>query len=179
MNGRSGPAEDRELLLTRLLDAPRHLVFKAWTKPQHLARWWGPDGFTLPCCEMDFRPGGAYRFCMRAPDGSDHWVRGVYREIAEPERLVFTWEREDEEGLRFQLSNLVTVTFAMQGEKTLLTLHHSPFQTVADRDDHQAGWTGCLNRLAGHVATANAITRTAGQTQGRDHRPGNPPLPQP
>ncbi len=143
---------DRTLVLTRLLVAPRSLVFRVWTQPGHLARWWGPDGFTLPTCEMDFRAGGAYRFCMRAPDGSDHWVWGEYREIVEPERLVFTWEREDEPGLRHGLKNLVTVTFAEEDGQTRLTLHHETFQTVADRDDHNDGWTQCLNRLISHIA---------------------------
>lgn len=140
------------LVLTRLFDAPRPLVFAAWTEPRHLALWWGPHGFTLPVCEQDFRPGGNYRFCMRAPDGTDHWVWGVYHEIVEPERLVFTWQREDEEGLRVGLNNLVTVVLAEEGTKTRLTLRHAIFQTMADRDDHQNGWTQCLERLAGFVA---------------------------
>ncbi|MDB6113270.1 MAG: polyketide cyclase [Lacunisphaera sp.] len=145
------PAEDRVLILTRLLDAPRRLVFQAWAQPGHLARWWGPNGFTLPVCTQDFRPGGAYRFCMRAPDGTDHWVWGTYREIVEPERLVFTWQRNDEAGLRRQLNNVVTVTLVAQGGKTHLTLHHAAFQTVADRDDHRGGWSECLDRLGQHA----------------------------
>jgi len=149
VNLRPEPTEDRVLVLTRVFDAPRELVFRAWTEPAHLARWWGPAGFTLPVCTQDFRRGGAYRFCMRAPDGSDHWVWGVYREIVAPERLVFTWEREDAEGLRVGLNNVVTVTFAAQGRKTHLTLHHAAFQTVADRDDHEGGWSQTLERLAG------------------------------
>lgn len=152
MNVRPEPNEDRVLVLTRLFDAPRPLVFQAWTEPQHLVRWWGPSNFTLPVCEQDFRIGGAYRYCMRAPGGTDHWVWGEYREIVEPERLVFTWEREDEAGLRAGLRNLVTVTLAAQGRKTHLTLHHATFQTRADRDDHRGGWTECLERLAQHVA---------------------------
>ncbi len=151
VNIRPEPAGNRVLSLSRVFAAPRELVFRAWTEPRHLARWWGPHGFTLPVCAQDFRVGGAYRFCMRAPDGSDHWVWGVYREIVAPERLVFTWEREDEAGLRSKLSNLVTVTFAEQGAGTLLTLHHAEFQTVADRDDHHGGWTQCLVRLTDYV----------------------------
>ena len=152
VNVRPEPAEDRVLILTRVFDAPRALVFQAWTRPAHLARWWGPKDFTLPTCEQDFRAGGAYRFCMRAPDGTDHWVGGVYREVVTPERLVFTWEREDEEGLRFQSKMVVTVTFAEHGGQTRLTLHQSAFQTVADRDDHNGGWTQCLDRLAQYIA---------------------------
>jgi uncharacterized protein YndB with AHSA1/START domain len=85
---------------------------------------------------------------MRAPDGTDHWVWGAYHTIVEPARLVFTWHREDEEGLRKDLNNLVTVTLEERGGKTLLNLHHSVFQTVADRDDHRGGWTQTLERLA-------------------------------
>jgi uncharacterized protein YndB with AHSA1/START domain len=143
---------ERVLVLERLLDAPRQLVFEAWAQPAHLTRWWGPKDFTLPFCELDFRPGGSYRFCMRAPDGSDHWVWGVYREIAPPARLVFTWEREDEPGLRAQSKTVVTVTLAERAGKTHLTLHHALFQTVADRVDHTGGWTQCLDRLAQFVA---------------------------
>jgi uncharacterized protein YndB with AHSA1/START domain len=147
MNVRPEPTE-QTLVLTRLLDAPRRLVFDVWTRPEHLARWWGPHNFSLPTCEVDFRVGGGYRFCMRAPDGTDHWVRGEYREIVDPERLVFTWVRDDEEGLRFHSTNLVTVIFAEHGAQTKLTLHHANFQTTADRDDHGGGWNQCLDRLA-------------------------------
>ncbi len=152
VNVRPEPAEERGLILTRVFDAPRELVFRAWAEPGQLARWWGPHGFTLPVCSQDFRVGGGYRFCMRAPDGSDHWVWGVYREIVAPERLVFTWEREDEEPFRSQLRNLVTVTFAVQGKRTHLTLHHTAFQTVADRNDHEGGWSQALDRLAQQFA---------------------------
>ena len=141
---------ERVLILTRLFDAPRDLVFKVWTRPEHLIRWWGPKDFTLPFCTMDFRPGGAYRFCMRSPEGVDHWVWGVYREIVEPERLVFTWERDDLEGVRYRSNTLVEVTFAEHEGKTRLTLHHSLFQTVPDRDEHQGGWNECLDRLVSY-----------------------------
>jgi len=139
------------LQLSRRFDAPRGLVFEAWSHPAHLVRWWGPKDFTLPVCRQDFRPGGAYRFCMRAPDGSDHWVWGLYREIIEPERLVFTWQRNDETGLRRGLNSLVTVTLTEEGRHTRLTLTQESFQTVADRDDHHSGWTQCLDRLDLHL----------------------------
>ena len=81
---------ERVLVIERLFDAPRSLVFKVWTHPEHLMRWWGPHGFTLPSCRIDLRPGGVWRFCMRSPEGNNYWQQGVYREIMEPERLVFT-----------------------------------------------------------------------------------------
>jgi uncharacterized protein YndB with AHSA1/START domain len=138
---------DRVLVLTRTLAAPRKLVFQAWSQPEHLVRWFGPKGFTLPFCEVDFRPSGAYRFCMRSPDGVDHWVSGFYREIVEPERIVFTWEREDP-----RRESVVTLTFAERDGGTLLTLHHAEFTTIADRDSHRGGWTECLDRLAALLA---------------------------
>ena len=78
------------LSITRVFDAPRSLVFKAWTDPEHLAQWWGPRGFSLPSCKADFRPGGAYRFHMRGPDGDDHFTQGIFHELVEPERIVYS-----------------------------------------------------------------------------------------
>ena len=79
---------ERTLIIERVFDAPRALVFKAWIEPERLVRWWGPQGFTMPSCTMDLRPGGAFRFRMRSPEGTDHWLRGVYREIVEPFLIV-------------------------------------------------------------------------------------------
>jgi len=89
--GSSGTAEsaERVLVIERIFDAPPSLVFKAWTDPQHLVHWFGPRGFTLPSCELDLRPGGAWRSCMLSGEGREHWVRGVFREIVEPERIVY------------------------------------------------------------------------------------------
>src|SRR5258705_11539625 len=87
-----------EFVITRVVDAPPRLVFKIWTDPEHLMQWWGPQGFTTPFHEMDVRPDGAFRICMRSPDGTDHWLQGVYREVVAPERLVFTWAWEDATG---------------------------------------------------------------------------------
>src|SRR5258708_10890203 len=91
-------AENLELVITRVFDAPRDLVFKAWTDPEHLVRWWGPKGFTSTIMDkIDLRPGAPYRIHMRGPDGDDHWSQGVYREIVDPERLVFAgcWTAAD------------------------------------------------------------------------------------
>lgn len=78
------------IAITRVFDAPRSLLFKMWIEGKHLANWSAPRGFTIPTAKSDVRPGGAWRCCMRSPDGVDYWVGGVYREIVEPERLVFT-----------------------------------------------------------------------------------------
>ena len=143
-------AAERALVITRVLDAPRELVFKVWTQPEHLVRWWGPKDFTAPHLKMDVRPGGSYRANIRSPDGTDYWMRGVYREVVPPERLVFTfaWEEDGERGL----DTLVTVTFADQGGKTRLTFQQGVFKSVADRDSHQDGWSQCLDRFATYLA---------------------------
>src|SRR5205823_4423654 len=116
-------APKRELVLTRILDAPRELVFKAWTDPKHLAQWWGPRGFTNPVCEVDARPGGAILIHMRGPDGVVYPMKGIFLEVVEPERLVFTSiALEDEQGNTL-LEALTTVTLAEHESKTKLTLH--------------------------------------------------------
>jgi uncharacterized protein YndB with AHSA1/START domain len=145
-------AEDQELVITRVLDAPRSLVFKCWTQPEHLARWWGPQGFITLSCEMDVRPGGAWRRCMRSPEGSLHTKRGIYREIVAPERLVFTYLDVDAAG-RAGPETLVTVSLADQGGKTRLTLRQTGFEAVASRDAHEGGWTSCMQRFADYLAT--------------------------
>ena len=141
---------ERELIITRVFDAPPHIVFKAWTQPARLVQWWGPQGFTVPACAMDVRPGGAFRFRMRGPDGADHWLQGVYQEIVEPERLVCTWTWVDPDGKPGH-KTLLTVHFAEQGGKTRLTLHQAIFESVSARDGHQDGWASSLDRLGAYL----------------------------
>ena len=141
---------ERELVVTRIIDAPRALVFKAWTQPEHIARWWGPQGFTTIHCDMDIRVGGAYRFGMRSPDGTEHWKRGVFRDIVEPERVVFSFAWEDAQGEPGH-ELLTTVTFEAVGEKTRLTLRQGVFETCEGRDGHVSGWTSCFERFAEYV----------------------------
>jgi uncharacterized protein YndB with AHSA1/START domain len=142
------PSAGRELVITRIFDAPRTLVFKAWTEPDRAARWWGPRGFTTAYCDMDLRPGGAYRVCMRSREGTEHWQQGVCREVAEPERLVFTFAWEDAQGKPGH-ETVVTVTFAEHGAKTKLTSHQAVFETVTARDRiriaGRAPWSAWLN----------------------------------
>jgi uncharacterized protein YndB with AHSA1/START domain len=140
-----------ELVISRVFDAPRGVVFKAWTDPEHLARWWGPQGFATISCVMDVRPGGAWCRSMRSPDGREHRKRGVYREVVEPERLVFTYATEGVDGEPGH-QTLVTVTFADFGGKTKLTLHQAVFESVAARDSHEGGWTSCLEGFASYLA---------------------------
>jgi uncharacterized protein YndB with AHSA1/START domain len=140
---------DRELVITRVFDAPRDLVFKAWTEPERLAHWWGPEGFTLPLLEIDMRPGGAWRACMRAPDGTNFAQHGVCRELVPPERLSFTsiWDSDPEHEM------LVTVDFTERGKKTEITLRQRLFKSVESRDSHRSGWSSSFNRLAAHLAS--------------------------
>src|SRR5438034_3363526 len=107
---------DREIVLTRVFDAPRRLVFEAFTKPELLKRWFGPRGWSLVVCEVDLRVGGTFRFVLRGPDGIDMGMRGVYREIAPPERSVHTESFDDYPG-----ESLVTAVLVEKGGKTTLT----------------------------------------------------------
>ena len=155
----SRPMQSNErTVVTRVFDAPRALVFKAWTEPKHLAQWWGPQGFTNPVCEVDVRPGGAIRIVMRGPDGVEYPMRGTFREVSEAERLVFTAVAEDAQGNRL-LEAVTTVTFAEQGGKTKLTLHARAVALVAAAapmlEGMQAGWTQSLERLDALVASGD------------------------
>jgi uncharacterized protein YndB with AHSA1/START domain len=110
--------EDREIVLTRVFDAPRELVFQAYTQPEHLAQWYGPDGFTITTYEHDCRTGGRWRFMMHGPDGRDWPNRMDFREVVRPERLVFDHgSDQDDDPNRF----FVTITFDDEGGKTRLT----------------------------------------------------------
>jgi len=149
-------ASDRVLVLTRVFNAPRSLVFKAWTDPKHLAQWWGPNGFTNPVCELDVRPGGVIRIHMRGPDGNTHPMVGVFQEIIEPERIVCYHYVPDKENPLFEILN--TVTFAEQDGKTTLTLEARVVKSTPEAARHlagmEAGWTQSLERLAGYLAKA-------------------------
>jgi uncharacterized protein YndB with AHSA1/START domain len=165
----SNPAKEKAkqaLVITRVFDASRGVVFKAWTDCERLMRWWGPKGFTTPLCKIDLRPGGVFHNCMRSPDGRDYCGKGVYREIIEPERIVFTDFFVDEEGnpvppthygmsASWPAEALVTVTFAEHGGKTKLTLQHALGSVPAsERDLCEQGWSESLDKLAGDLAKA-------------------------
>jgi uncharacterized protein YndB with AHSA1/START domain len=138
------------LVLTRIFDAPRSLVFKAWTDPVRAAVWWGPQGFSTLSCQMDVRPGGAWRIRMRSPQGNLHTKRGVYQEITPPERLVFTWAWEDADGMPGH-ETLVTVRFDDHENATKLTLHQAVFESATSCEAHRAGWTSCFARFAAYL----------------------------
>jgi uncharacterized protein YndB with AHSA1/START domain len=146
---------DLEIAMTREFDAPRHLVFDAMTRPEHVRRWFGCEAFTLPICEIDLRVGGAYRFVMRTPDGHESTLQGIYREIVRPERVVFV-ERILMPGFTSD-EYQVTTTFDEIGSSTRLTttiLHASK----ENRDGHlysgiEKGVAPAYDRLAEVVAT--------------------------
>jgi uncharacterized protein YndB with AHSA1/START domain len=147
------PAKERELVMTHLFDAPRALVWAAWTERQHLERWQGaPKGFTVTTAETDIRPGGAFRICMRSPEGVDHWLQGVYREVVAPERLVFTHTWLDAQK-KPTTETLVTITFAERGPKTELTLRQTGFKSDESRAGHEGGWASTFERLADYLAS--------------------------
>ena len=147
--------DSREVVITRVFDAPRELVWKAWTDPKHLARWWGPKGFTNPVCEADVRVGGAWHIVMRMFDGNEFPCGGVYKEVVKPERLVFTNDALDKEGNPI-IEGLTTVTFAEEGGKTKLTLRTRGTAAVEYANAYlkgmEIGWTQSLERLAEELA---------------------------
>jgi len=158
--------ETKQVLITRIFDAPRDVVFKAWTDCERLMRWWGPQGFSTPFCKIDLQPGGSFHNCMRSPEGRDYCGKGVYREIVEPERIIFTDSFVDEEGNavpatyygmspEWPQETLVTVTFVEDKGKTKLTLQHALGSVPAlERDMCQQGWSESLDKLSGDLAKA-------------------------
>jgi uncharacterized protein YndB with AHSA1/START domain len=135
--------------LERHFAARPERVFQALTDPAELVRWWGPEGFTVPECELDVRPGGAWRTCMRSPDGNLHCVSGVYREIVPPKRLVYTWSWETEGPPH---ETLVTIELVARDGGTDLTLLHQGFKSDDSRDQHAGGWGGCFDSLVQYFA---------------------------
>jgi uncharacterized protein YndB with AHSA1/START domain len=146
----------KEVVITRVFDAPRERVFEAWTKPEHLKHWFSPTGFTAPECEVDFRVGGIWSLTMRSPEGEDFRSRGVYREIDPPKRLVFTDVLVDE-GDSPLFEALTTVTFEDRHGMTLLKVQVSVGEIfdpagAAAVAGMEEGWTETLDHLAAYVA---------------------------
>ncbi len=136
--------------LIRRFKAPRDRVFRAWTDPQRLARWWGPEGRTAPVVELDVRAGGRWRTSMRSPEGDEVWVRGEYREVDPPNRLVFTWAWEENSVPGHE--TLVEIDFADLGDQTEIRLTHLGFETAEQCELHNEGWTSSLECLTDHLA---------------------------
>lgn len=151
------PKLDESLVLrqSRRLKAPRERVFRALTEPGQLVRWWGPKGFTVPEHAMDVRVGGAWRTVMRSPEGNEHIVSGVYREITPPARLVFTWAWETD-GPRGH-ETVVTIELRDAAGETDLELVQEIFESGNARDLHGQGWSSALDCLAEALAAGEIV----------------------
>jgi uncharacterized protein YndB with AHSA1/START domain len=160
----------QEFVITRVFDAPRELVWKAFTEPQRMKEWWGPKGVTITRSEMDLRPGGSYHYAMRTPDGNTMWGKFVYREITPPSRMVFVSSFSDEAGgvtrhpmaPTWPLEMLSMFSFEEEGGKTRFTVRWSPLNAseeeraafAAGHASMQQGWGGTLDKLAAFLAKA-------------------------
>jgi uncharacterized protein YndB with AHSA1/START domain len=156
-----------EFIISRVFDAPRERVWKAWTEAERLKQWWGPKGFTVSHCTVDLRPGGVMHYCLRSPDGDDMWGRFVYREIVAPERIVWINSFSDKKGglvrhpmhTNWPMELLSTLTLAKDEGRTTLTLQWSPLSaTGSERDTFDAGhasmqqgWGGTFDQLADYL----------------------------
>ena len=167
-SARVGTAE-QGLVIERIFDAPRELVWRAWTEPEQFMRWYGPKSMTLPTCEIDFRVGGRHLFGMRSPDGQGYWSTGVYREIVPLERFVATDSPSDEHGNVLPathyggedvpLETIVTVTFEdLGGGKTKLTLRQAGWPDDSMATGASAGWNEAFDKLAAALSDMRATT---------------------
>jgi uncharacterized protein YndB with AHSA1/START domain len=154
---RSDP-EARRLVFERVFDAPRERVFRAFAEAEQLKRWWGPQGWTLPVCEMDFRPGGVWLYCMRGPEGEEGWGKATYHEIEPPERIVYTDTFVDADGNTIEAMPRMVVTLEFRDEtgKTRLT-SRTDFESVEDLEKTMAmdvveGLSQTWDRLAVDLA---------------------------
>ncbi len=156
----------KEVTLTRVLNAPRELVFKLWTDPKELAKWWGPHGFENPVCEADARPGGKIRINMHAPQMGfpNHWMSGEFHEVVAPERLVFTSKAFEDEHGNAKLEVYNTITFADENGKTRLTVHAAVRKAAPEMAPALAGmdtgWSQSLEKLSDLVTAPLTVERT-------------------
>ncbi len=159
-----------EFTISRTFAAPRQRLFDAWSKPEIMAKWWGPKGLTVKSYTLDLRPGGIYHYCLQAPDGSDMWGKFVYREIVPPSRLVFVNCFSDEKGgitrhpwsPNWPLKTLSTITFSEHEGGTKVTIQWTPLNATElelktfeeGKVGMQQGWTGTLDQLADYLKNA-------------------------
>lgn len=146
-SGRS--AASISLQLQRFIPAPPESVFDAWTAPDELRKWWGPEGVRCISAEIDLRVGGAYRIANALPDQSVVWIEGEYERIERPQLLVFSWRL----GHEVSHAEKVTVRFRPVAGGTEVSVTHERVGSKALRDQHEQGWIGCLNGLERHLST--------------------------
>ena len=130
--------------IRRSIRAPRQRVFEAWTSAAEMKAWHAPGLLTVSHAEVDLRPGGAYRIHMREPNGSEHRVTGIYREVDPPKRVVYTWSWEDDVAVK---DTVVTVEFHQRGESTEIVVTHAGLPTDDQRKQHAEGWQGIMEKL--------------------------------
>jgi len=172
MNEPSEP-KNQKVCITRLFDAPREYVFKAWSNAEHLARWFAPDGCAVHFVRMDFRPGGGFHSCIRSPQGHECWCVGEYVEIESPARLVFTMAIANAQGERvdpaaigmdpeWPAETITTVTFTDVDGKTELTLRQTVNEALAKRTGAHPSWLQMFDRLDADLAeTLNELWEKA------------------
>jgi len=157
----------RTLRIERRFDAPRELVFDAWTRPEYLMQWYAPRGCTIQLVKLDARPGGRFHWCIHNPSFGDCWCVGMYREIVRPERIVYTLATADSAGNeiepaqaghdpRWPRESLVTVTLAEVRGATLLTLEQNVPESLAKHTGAHPSWLQMLDRLAEVVGVRKA-----------------------
>lgn len=156
-----------EIVITRVFDAPREMVFRAFTDAEQMKQWFAPKAFTTPFCEVDARPGGSMRCCLRSPEGKEFWGRGIYQEVVPPERIVYLDSFADADGNFVEPSyygmsaehpaeTLVTITFEELGGRTRVTLRHALGTHVPERAGAEQGWTEMLEKLGEFVTGSHA-----------------------
>jgi len=163
-NNQSEDIQEKELVISRIFDVPREIVWKAWTEPERAKEWWGPRTFTVPTVEMDLRAGGRYVICMRSSDGKDYWSTGNFREVSAPGRLVMTDSFADEKGNPvnasfygmnpdYPMESLVTVTFDEEDGKTKFTLKYDDVSMIPKEDlaGMKQGWSESFDKLSEYV----------------------------
>jgi len=172
---------EKDLVITRIFDAPRELVWKTWTESERIERWWGPQYFTAPVAKIDFRVGGTYLYAMRGPDGRDYWSTGTFREIVPQKRIVATDNFADEKvnvvpaatyGLSadYPKELVLTVTFEDAGEgKTKVTLCHVGMP-AADLENARLGWSTSLDKFAEALKEIQG-TKPAGKARQQGSQP--------
>ncbi len=160
--------EIERMVVTRVFDAPRELVWKAWTDPKYVMQWWGPKGFTAPVCKMDFRVGGKYLFCMRAPDGQELWTGGEYHEIVLHEKVVLSMYFSDSEGNKVEAADYgiehetiddahdIVLFEDLGNGQTKLTFIGNEAMENAKESGQVEGWNQILDKFAAVIAGVSA-----------------------
>ena len=156
--------EIERMVVTRVFDAPRELVWKAWTDPKYVMQWWGPKGFSCPACEIDFRVGGKFRYCMRTPDGQEGWNAGEYHEIVPQEKIVYSMYFSDSKGNKVEPAHygieheaidgaydVITFEDFGNGQTKLTFIGNEPMES-AKNSGQVEGWNQILDKVAEVVA---------------------------